>query len=136
MFPGCDRRAEAPAERQPDQRAKLLTIPDEYKSMTNPLPASSANLDEGRTRYEQYCPLCHGPDGKGATLLGRNLHPPASDLTSPQVQSYTDGQLYWIISEGIRFSGMPAGRTYSTEQQIWQVVLHLRRLPRPAQAPP
>jgi len=114
----------------PDQRAKLLTIPDEYKSRANPLPANYGNLTEGRARFEQYCALCHGPDGKGTTLLGRSLYPPAADLTSPQVLKYTDGQLYWIISEGIRFSGMPATRAYSTEEQIWRLVLYLRQTQR------
>lgn len=113
----------------PDQRAKLLTIPDEYKNRSNPLPANYGNLTEGRARYQQYCALCHGVDGKGTTLLGRSLHPPAADLTSPQIAKYSDGQLYWIISEGIRFSGMPAARDYSTEEQIWRLVLVLRQLP-------
>jgi len=127
-FAGCAR--EEVAVPTPDQRAKLLTIPDEYKSRANPLPANYGNLTEGRARFEQYCALCHGPDGKGTTLLGRSLYPPAADLTLPQVSKYTDGQLYWIISEGIRFSGMPATRAYSTEEQIWRLVLHLRQIQR------
>jgi len=127
-FAGCAR--EEVAVPTPDQRAKLLTIPDEYKNRANPLPANYGNLTEGRARFEQYCALCHGPDGKGTTLLGRSLYPPAGDLTLPQVLKYTDGQLYWIISEGIRFSGMPATRAYSTEEQIWRLVLHLRQIQR------
>jgi mono/diheme cytochrome c family protein len=127
LLAGCGGRTEPAAEQQPDQRAKLLTIPDEYKNKTNPLPASYGNLTEGRTRFEQYCALCHGVDGKGATLLGRTLYPPASDLTAPQMRRYSDGQLYWIAAEGIRFSGMPASRPYSTEEQIWRVVLHIRQ---------
>ena len=133
---GC---ARPPGEGAPtlDQRAKLLTIPDEYKNRANPLPANYGNLTEGRARFEQYCALCHGLDGKAATLLGRSLYPPAADLTLPQVSKYTDGQLYWIISEGIRFSGMPATRAYSTEEQIWRLVLHLRQLGGAArQSPP
>lgn len=127
-FAGCAR--EEVAVPTPDQRAKLLTIPDEYKNRANLLPANYGNLTEGRARFEQYCALCHGPDGKGTTLLGRSLYPPAADLTSPQVSKYTDGQLYWIISEGIRFSRQYPHRAYSTEEQIWRLVLHLRQIQR------
>ena len=117
-----------PLEQQPSERAKLLTIPDEYKVRANPLPATDANLLEGRARYQEHCSLCHGPDGKGQTALGRNLYPRAGDLTSPKVQKYTDGQLFWILSEGVRFSGMPAGRGLHTEEQMWKMVLYIRRL--------
>lgn len=128
----CGRPAPAP-EQSPAERAKLLTIPDEYKNRTNPLPGSpiragEANLAEGRARYAQYCAVCHGQDGRGGTPLGRSLYPPASDLSSGKVRKYTDGQLYWIISEGVRFSGMPQGRLLHTEEQIWKLVLSVREI--------
>ncbi len=124
----------------PDQRAKLLTIPDEYKTRTSPLAASEANWNQGRRRYQEHCALCHGGDGKGHTTLGQSLYPRAADLTLPATQKYSDGQLYWIISEGIRYSGMPIGRGLHTEPQIWQMVLYLRALassrpPAPASGP-
>lgn len=127
MLAGCGSGGQPPGE-PPDQRAKLLTIPDEYKILSNPLAATEANLNKGRARYEQYCAACHGPDGKADTALGLNLYPRASDLTSAHVQQHTDGQLYWIVSEGIRYSGMPAGRKLHSEDQIWQIVLYLRQL--------
>ena len=132
LLAGCGERNQPrsrPHSGPPDQRAKLLTIPDEYKNRSNPLPATEANLEEGHTRYGEYCAGCHGCDGKADTRLGRNLYPRASDLTSPHVGQHTDGQLYWMISQGIRYSGMPAGRKLHTEEQIWQLVLYLRQLP-------
>lgn len=116
-----------PLEQTPPERAKLLTLPDEYKGRANPLPASGANLLEGGQRYLDYCAGCHGGDGRGQTELGRGLYPRASDLASPQVQKYSDGQLFWIVAEGVRFSGMPAGRGMHTEEQMWKIVLYLRR---------
>ena len=124
--------APLPLEQLPSERAKLLTIPDEYKVRSNPLPASEANLLEGRARYQEYCAVCHGPDGKGNTVLGRGLYPPAGDLTSPKAQIYTDGQLFWMVSEGVRFSGMPAGRAMHSEEQMWKIVLYLRQFRRHA----
>lgn len=128
----CRSRQTAPGEfapgQSPAERAKLLTIPDEYKARSNPLPATEANVAEGRARYEAHCADCHAPNGKGDTPLGRSLFPRAGDLTSPQTRRYSDGQLYWIISEGIRYSGMPEGRRLHSEDQIWKLVLYLRRL--------
>ncbi len=127
---GCRRSASEPPplEQSPAERAKLLTLPDEYRSMANPLPASERNVLEGRDRYLQYCAACHGADGRGNTLLGRNLYPPASDITAPRLEKYSDGQLFWIISEGVRFSGMPGGRAMHTEDQMWKLVMWVRQL--------
>ena len=89
----------------------------------NPVTKEWLSIASQRARYEEYC------DGKADTLLGRNFYPPPGDLTAPHARQHTDGQLYWIISEGIRYSGMPAGRKLHTEEQIWQIVLYLRQLP-------
>jgi len=128
---GCASQKQPAVEMEPDQRAKLLTLPDEYKTRKNPLPPLETNLNEGRARYEEYCAACHGRDGKADTPLGRSLYPRATDLTSAHVQQHSDGELFWIVAEGIRYSGMPAGRRLHTESQIWKIVLHLRQLARP-----
>lgn len=126
---GCTRTVEAPPlEQTPSERAKLLTIPDEYRAKSNVLLATAENVEAGRILFEQHCAMCHGHDGRGNTVLGRNLYPRAGDLTSDKPRRYSDGQLFWIIQEGVRFSGMPAGRTVFTEPQMWQLALYVRRL--------
>ncbi len=126
LLAGCgaaDRQAPAP-----DQRVKLLTIPDEYRGMQNPLPATPANLAQGQARYAEFCVTCHAADGSGGTDLGRALYPRPHDLKSAAVQAQSDGALFWIVSEGIAYSGMPAGHRQHNEEQMWQMVLHLRAL--------
>jgi len=112
----------------PDQRVKLLAIPDEYRGIKNPLPETPANLQQGEKRYEEFCALCHAPDGSGNTPLGHALYPRPRDLRSAEVQAQSDGELFWIVAQGIRYSGMPAGRYQHNEEQMWQLVLHLRAL--------
>jgi cytochrome c len=51
-------------------------------------------------------------------------------MASAQVQAYTDGQLKWIIDNGIFPSGMPASKGTLSDEESWQIVLYLRDLPR------
>src|SRR5512140_1237138 len=105
----------------PDRRTRLLGVPDEYKGMKNPLPATAANQQAGQNRYNSFCSLCHGEQGRGDVALGRTLYPRAADLTAPATQKLSDGELFWIIAQGIRYSGMPAGHDVHTEEQMWQM---------------
>jgi hypothetical protein len=57
------------------------------------------------------------------------MSPPVADLNSKRVQAYTDGQLYWIVQNGIRFTGMPASHGILDENETWLVVRYLRHLP-------
>ena len=72
--------------------------------------------------------MCHGQDGLTPTQIGRSLYPPSPSLGAPDVQRYTDPELFWVVKNGIRLSGMPGfGRIYS-DQQIWDLVRYMRTL--------
>src|SRR2546425_8426726 len=88
--------------------AKDVVIPIEATNLKNPLPASEEVIAQGQQAYMQSCALCHGADGHGRTELGRGMYPPAMDLTSPHVQNWTDAELFWIIQNGVRLTGMPS----------------------------
>ena len=57
------------------------------------------------------------------------MYPRASDLRSQQVQSYSDQELFWVIQNGIRFTGMPAFGNVETPDHIWDLVIYVRTLP-------
>ena len=76
----------------------------------------------------------NGAPGVDATEEGASLNPPAPGLTLPRVQARPDGQLFWVVSHGIRMTGMPAFGPSRSEQEIWQLVAALRRLPRLSEA--
>jgi mono/diheme cytochrome c family protein len=88
----------------------------------------NASLDEGNTQYGLNCNVCHGTDGRGQTAPGQWMYPRAADLTSKQVQNYSDREMFWIIENGIRFTGMPAFGKVETPDQIWDLVNYLRTL--------
>ena len=57
------------------------------------------------------------------------MSPPVPSLASSEVQSYTDGQLYWVIRNGLWPSGMPASRGILTDEEMWSIVAYIRNLP-------
>jgi mono/diheme cytochrome c family protein len=95
----------------------------------NPVAASPESLREGLSNYHENCVGCHGAPGVDALEYGEGLNPPAPDLTLPRVQRRPDGELYWIVANGIRMTGMPAFGPSHKEQEIWKIVLFLRHLP-------
>ena len=96
----------------------------------NPLAASPEAVAAGLLLFREHCVLCHGAPGVDPSEEGASLNPPAPGLTLPRVQARPDGQLFWVVSQGIRMTGMPAFGPSRSQQEIWQLVAALRRLPR------
>ncbi|HLJ23958.1 MAG TPA: c-type cytochrome [Candidatus Acidoferrales bacterium] len=95
-----------------------------------PPPADvSASTEEGDKLYGTECADCHGLDGKSPTDMGRWMYPRAANLIAPETQQYSDRELFTIISNGIRLSGMPAFARVETQEHIWNLVHYLRKLP-------
>lgn len=111
------------------EAAQELALPKDVEKMKNPGAADADALGDGQMHFVELCAICHGPDGKGQTLIGKNVYPPPPDLTSRDTQEASDGELFYIVSNGIRFSGMPAfGGTHGKED-IWNLVTFVRHLP-------
>jgi len=100
------------------------------KEANNPLPATVENIAAGKVSFSHYCVACHGLDGQNTGVpFADNMSPPVPSLASKQVQSYTDGQLKWVIDNGIWPSGMPSSKGILTDEEIWSTVLFIRHLP-------
>jgi mono/diheme cytochrome c family protein len=100
------------------------------KEANNPLPATVENIAAGKVSFSHYCVACHGLDGQNTGVpFADNMSPPVPSLASKQVQSYTDGQLKWVIDNGIWPSGMPSSKGLLTDDEIWSTVLFIRHLP-------
>jgi mono/diheme cytochrome c family protein len=129
VFSGCQARAPGKFETSLMQSAKRgLTV--RGKSDVNPLSASEENIHAGQTNFGAYCMVCHGLDGQNTGVpFADKMSPPVPSLNSAALQSYTDGQLHWIIQNGIFPSGMPASKDVFRDEEIWQMVLYIRHLP-------
>ena len=110
-----------------------FAVPSEIRARTNPLTGSENAHAKGLEHYARYCALCHGNNGNAETsVFGRGLFPKPPDLRAPASQSLTDGELFYIIQNGVRLTGMPAwgsGSEHDT-QDSWKLVRFIRHLPK------
>ena len=109
-----------------------LAIPSNARLAQNPLLVSPEDLRDARLHFADHCAVCHANDGGGQTMIGSGLYPKPPDLRLPETQSLTDGELFWIIENGVRFTGMPAfsnGGEHGGMQDSWKLVHFIRHLP-------
>jgi mono/diheme cytochrome c family protein len=100
------------------------------KDDQNQAPDTQASIDEGKEHFGHHCQICHGLDAQNTGVpFAMQMSPPVADLKSKDVQDYTDGQLHWIIVNGINPSGMPAWKGILEEDEMWKIVRYLRHLP-------
>jgi mono/diheme cytochrome c family protein len=118
-----------------------LAVPRTIRSLKNPLAASAENVQAGLEHYGHYCSMCHASDGSGTDApLGRGLYPKPPDMRSATTQDLTDGDLFYIIVNGVRFTGMPAFGTGDEDpasesaKLAWQLVHFVRRLAHASEA--
>ncbi len=106
----------------------FLVAQESRESVPTQPPNTAARLTEGDKLYGTECAMCHGMDGRRPSETGRWMYPRAADLTSPGAQGYSDRELFWIVKNGIRFSGMPAFGKVESDEHIWSLVLYVRSL--------
>jgi len=114
------------------RNVRHFAIPANAQTTANPVLASAEELHDARIHFADHCAICHGNDGGGKTMLGEGLYPKPPDLRLPQTQILTDGELFWIIENGVRFTGMPAfsnGGEHGGTQDSWKLVHFIRHLP-------
>ncbi|HKE85766.1 MAG TPA: c-type cytochrome [Vicinamibacterales bacterium] len=129
---GLDARAQPSAlETRLARAVRHFAVPRTIRQRANPVPMSAEALADGMAHYADHCASCHGNNGSGDTEMGRGLFPKPPDMRQADTQDLTDGELFYIIEHGVRFTGMPGWSTgtESGEQASWRLVHFIRRLP-------
>jgi mono/diheme cytochrome c family protein len=105
-------------------------VPSDLRDEKNPVPLTPQVLAEGRAHFADHCATCHGNDGKGGGM-GSQMYPKAPDMTLAATQSLSDGEIFSIIENGIRLTGMPGfgGGTAESAYGSWGLVHFIRHLP-------
>ena len=113
------------------RRIRHLAIPIVQRNIPNPVPLSPDLLQEELAHFADHCAVCHANDGSGLTPIGKNIYPKAPDLRLANTQSMSDGEIFWTIHNGIRFTAMPAWGEGEPEKDIdsWKLVHFIRHLP-------
>jgi len=116
------------AEAMAARMVRRLAVPRRSRNLANPVYPSDEVFADARAHFADHCATCHANDGSGDTVIGRNLYPKAPDMRLEATQSLTDGELYAIIQDGIRLTGMPAWGKEGDEndEDSWKLV-HLIR---------
>jgi len=118
-------------ERWLARAARRAAISRDAKARTNPIPNTPAVLAEARAHWADHCAVCHANDGSGEVPMGEHMYPPAPDMRAPLTQDLSDGELFSIIENGVRLTGMPAwgGGAHGSEEDSWKLVHFIRHLP-------
>lgn len=112
------------------RQARTAALPAGASLSVNPVPNTEAVLAEASAHWADHCASCHGNDGGGDTVLGQHMYPPAPDMRRPATQNLSDGELFFIIQNGIRLTGMPAwGGSDRDAEDSWKLVRFIRHLP-------
>jgi cytochrome c553 len=100
------------------------------KNDKNPVPDTPEAAKEGGEHFQHHCQICHGLDGRNTGVpFAAKMSPPVADLSTKDVQDYADGQLKWIIENGIGPSGMPGWKGILEDDEMWKIVHYIRHLP-------
>ena len=118
-------------ERAMARNARKIATPPDAKNLANPRAQQTAEMiGEADEHFVEHCGICHGIDGRGDSVIGRNLYPKVPDMSAADTQQLNDGEIYYIISNGIRLTGMPAWSSEDKPEAIWDLVSLIRRLPK------
>ena len=115
------------------RKARHMAIPSNARLAQNPVLDSPGEQRDARLHFADHCAICHGNDGSGQTIIGNGLYPKPPDLRLQETQNLTDGELFWVIENGVRFTGMPAfssGGEHGDSEDSWKLVHFIRHLPR------
>lgn len=130
---GFSARAQPTAlERLAARAARSLALPADARTRVNPVADSAEVMRDGLAHWADHCAACHANNGSGDAEMGKHMYPPAPDMRQAGTQNLTDGELFYIIQNGIRLTGMPSWGSGSSrdEQDSWKLVRFIRHLPK------
>ena len=112
-----------------------LAIPQKERDLANPFVNDDIAAAQGRELFLARCSTCHGVDGRGSTPIGANEYPRVPNLHSDLTQRMSDGEIHYIIQNGVQLTGMPAmpGAHSATEADSWKLVAYIRSFRSPTQ---
>ena len=123
-------RAPGALEAAVARRLVLLSIPASARQQANPNSADGDAWRVGANHFRTHCAACHGTDARASSEIATKMYPPVPDLADPAIQGMSDGALFAVIQNGVRWTGMPAFRSTHSPEEIWQLVSFVRRVPR------
>jgi mono/diheme cytochrome c family protein len=107
------------ADRSVERRAAGIQAP--------PL-GDPAQLKAGFVHYQEMCVTCHGGPGVKASEIGVGLNPEPPNLVQ-STRDMSPGEVYWVVKNGIKMTGMPAFGPTHRESDLWAITAFVKQLP-------
>jgi thiosulfate dehydrogenase len=125
-----------PGERWAAKTSLNATIRREAPNPPYPYTQTDADIAHGATLYVQNCGVCHGTANSTPNAIARGLGVKPPQFNKHGVSDDPEGETYWKVEHGIRFTGMPSYAKSLDEKSIWQITYFMKRVPDslPAQA--
>ena len=98
-------------------------------AVSNPFAHDPAVLPLGMEFYRESCVMCHGAPEVDVTAFAEGLNPAPPPLEDEEILRLSDGEIFWVIKNGIRMTGMPAFEDAYESEEVWQIVAYVRHLP-------
>ena len=109
-------------------KARVQSIKARAAGITPPPDLmNDARIVGGTEHFAAHCASCHGAPGVPRGDIAQGLYPKPADL-SQSARLYTPGELFWIVKNGIKMSGMPAWADHS-DDELWGTVAFIEKLP-------
>ena len=108
------------------RNARRLASEPGARDLKNPVEATPLAIAEARDHFADHCATCHANNGDGKTQINAGLYPPAPDMRQSPTQDLSDGELFYLIKNGVRFTGMPGWG--GSDEDNWKLVLFIRHL--------
>ena len=109
--------------------ARSTAMPSSAKALKNPVRFTPEMRHEAMAHFADHCAVCHANNGSGQTLFGKGMYPKPPDMRG-ETQRMSDGEIFYVIENGIRMSGMPAFGVDGAEDDSWKLVAFIRHLPK------
>jgi mono/diheme cytochrome c family protein len=111
-------------------KASDASVERHAPKMKNPYGGDPSAIATGLRHYRENCIDCHGARDIDTTEFAKGLMPGPPMLDMKDVQEMSDGEMYWIVSHGLRMTGMPAFSPTHSDEEIWKIVAFVRHLPK------
>ena len=108
--------------------ARRTAMPASARTLKNPVSFTPAVAHEAMAHFADHCSVCHANNGSGLTMFGKGMYPKPPDLRG-ETQRMSDGEIFYVIENGVRMSGMPAFGGDGTADDSWKLVAFIRHLP-------
>ncbi len=105
------------------------SVDNHAQKMTNPYANDPSVLPAGLKAYREDCMTCHGVPGVERSDIAKGLNPHPPHLAWKGFAHMPDGEMFWVIKNGYRMTGMPGFGPTHSDEQIWQIVSFVRHLP-------